>query len=181
VAISNYTTEYPVISSFGNTLFYLQSKNVYAEKSTNTGALVLSLLGIVFSLIFIQSLAHSIAEKYGSLTGVTFLIGVVLFLRISMYVFHDYINLRQFDLFDPAIYSSNMILNSLGDLLINTFLVSWVVLFIRKEIGDFNFISFKHTKLRWPADHTYFIRAGCRYFRVCFYYSEFNIRCANFI
>jgi hypothetical protein len=150
VAISNYTTEFPVISSFGNTLFYLQSKNLYAEKSTNSFAVLLSLLGIVFSLILIQSLAHSIAERYGSLTGVVFIIGVVFVLRTSMYIFHDFINLRQFDLFDPAIYSSNFILNSLGDLLINTFLVSWIVLFIRKEIGDFNFSLFRNTKLKWP-------------------------------
>ena len=41
------------------------------------------------------------------------------------------LNLRQFELFDPSIYSSSFVLKSLGDLLINSFLFCWIILFVR--------------------------------------------------
>jgi two-component system nitrogen regulation sensor histidine kinase NtrY len=45
------------------------------------------------------------------------------------YVFPGMLNLRQFELFDPTIYGSNLIQRSLGDLLLNSVFFCWFVLF----------------------------------------------------
>ena len=49
--------------------------------------------------------------------------------RLFMYTSQDFFSLRQFDLFDPAIYAVNNFNSSLGDLLINAILLCWIVLF----------------------------------------------------
>ena len=67
----------------------------------------------------------------------------VLLLRIASYYLPIPLNFRQLELFDPSIYASNFVLRSLGDLLINSFLFIWIVLFIRFHFrfhySDFNF------------------------------------------
>ena len=51
--------------------------------------------------------------------GVALLAGVVTILRLITYGFPDMLALRQFELFDPTIYGSSLVLSSLGDLLIH--------------------------------------------------------------
>ena len=70
---------------------------------------------------------------------------MVLLLRGLIYFFPAVLNLRQYELFDPSTYSSSLVLNSLGDLLINAFLFCWIVLFIRREVGDRRF-NINHKK-----------------------------------
>ncbi len=48
-------------------------------------------------------------------------------------LFPDVLDLRQFELFDPAIYGSSFVLSSLGDLLINSLLFTWIVVFINRR------------------------------------------------
>jgi two-component system, NtrC family, nitrogen regulation sensor histidine kinase NtrY len=150
VAVSSNPNDTPITSVDGDVLFYLHGKSPVSTRSTDKLALVLTLLGIVFLLIFIHNFAHAVADRYTPLTGVVFLVVVVMALRSAMYVFPNLFNFRQFALFDPQIYSSNVILNSLGDLVINSFLLCWIIMFIRKEIGDHTFRRFRNTIWHWP-------------------------------
>jgi signal transduction histidine kinase len=59
----------------------------------------------------------------------------VLAMRLIVYGFPEILALRQFELFDPAIYGSSFILSSLGDLLINALLLCWVITFINRRIN----------------------------------------------
>jgi hypothetical protein len=68
---------------------------------------------------------------------------------VVTYSFPDILHLRQYELFDPTIYSSNFILRSLGDLLINALLFCWIVLFVRQEMGEYTFPLFKKGWKRW--------------------------------
>ncbi len=114
--ITQHTTEFPVNNSFGETLFYLEKKepaNLYVGNWIS-GVFILTCL--LLFLIVLHNLAHSISEKYGSVKGIVFLIVSVLLLRSVVYFFPSFFNLRQFELFDPTIYSSSFVLNSLGDL-----------------------------------------------------------------
>ena len=139
VNISAAQTDYPVNSITGKTLFYLQSKFNAENQSTNWLTITLNIIAVILLLIMLHNAAHYFSITYGYLTGIIFLICMVLFLRSLTYAFPTVLNLRQYDLFDPVIYSSNAVLNSLGDLLINAFLFCWVVLFIRREASEKRF------------------------------------------
>ncbi len=141
VNISASQTDYPVKSITGKTLFYLQAKFVAEKEDANWVTVALNIIAIILLLIIVHNAAHYFSTTYGYLKGILFLIGMALFLRSIVYFFPGLLSLRQYELFDPGIYSSSIILNSLGDLLINAFLFCWIVLFIRREVGErrFNF------------------------------------------
>lgn len=128
---------YPVHSINGQVLFYLEKKPGYNAATSNPLLLVMALIGVLLLLVVIHNVAHAITMRFGSVVGIVFLVVVILFLRGLIYAFPSLLNLRQYRLFDPTIYSASYILRSLGDLLINSFLLCWVALFIRREIGEY--------------------------------------------
>jgi len=137
VRITSTPTEFPVRSSFGATLFYLAKKPGYHAASHVWQIPVIFLIGVLLVLVIIHNIAHSIREQWGAAWGIGFLISVIGLLRMATYAFPGVLNLRQFELFDPTIYSSSIILSSLGDLIINAFLFCWIILFIKREISEF--------------------------------------------
>jgi two-component system, NtrC family, nitrogen regulation sensor histidine kinase NtrY len=144
-----YETDYPVKSMYGQTLFYLQPKQYINNVNNNGLILTLTLAGIILVLLFIHNIAQAIADRYDYFIGIGFLIFTVAFLRALTYIFPSLINARQYELFDPSIYSSNFILSSLGDLLINSFLICWIVLFTRKVLENKNLNKYKDTRWHW--------------------------------
>ncbi|MEP6949862.1 MAG: ATP-binding protein [Ginsengibacter sp.] len=126
----------------GETLFYIKQINTIAS-SDNVFSLLLRILAAVLVLFFIHKLAKFYFERKGFWISFLILIIPVLLLRIASYYLPIPLNFRQLELFDPSIYASNFVLPSLGDLLINSFLFIWIVLFIRFHFrfnsSDFNF------------------------------------------
>ncbi|MDQ6763508.1 MAG: HAMP domain-containing histidine kinase [Bacteroidota bacterium] len=115
----------------GKVLFYLKQVEKAAAAPDNTISLWLRVLAAILVLSFIHKLAKFYVERKGFWIGLTILILSVLALRIASYFLPIPLNFRQLELFDPAIYGSNMVFSSLGDLLINSLLFIWIVLFIR--------------------------------------------------
>lgn len=107
--------------------------------------------GHIFLLLYIHHAAHTIATHFGIWEGVLFLIFIIILIRGASYYFPGILNLRQFELFDPAIYSSSFVLSSLGDLFINSALFCWIVLFINRRIPEHPVHPFKHAWLNWVA------------------------------
>jgi two-component system nitrogen regulation sensor histidine kinase NtrY len=130
-------TDFPVRDIRGEILFYLQKKPGYHAPAHNWPIPCVILLGTLLLLIIIHNIAHSIRENWGAPWGIGFLITIIILMRFLIYASPGLLNLRQFELFDPAIYGSSIILNSLGDLVINAFLFCWIVLFIRRELSDY--------------------------------------------
>ncbi len=130
-------TDFPVRDIRGETLFYLQKKPGYHAPAHNWPIPFVILLGTLLLLIIIHNIAHSIRENWGVAWGIGFLIAIITLMRFLIYASPGLLNLRQFELFDPTIYGSSIILNSLGDLVINAFLFCWIVLFIRRELSDY--------------------------------------------
>ena len=126
----------PVKSIEGKTLFYLFEKAGNAVPKNNMVAVWLRILAALFVLLFIHLLALNIATKKGLLKALLFLIPLVLILRSLSYYFPIPLNFRQFDLFDPSIYGANIILRSLGDLLINAGLFTWIILFLHTQLHE---------------------------------------------
>lgn len=149
VRISLSPTHFPVKNLDGETLFYLQKTESYHAAKYSLLLLLVVFTAVLVLLVIIHNMAHAIAEKYGRIAGTLFLVITVLLFRTIIYNFPEILHLRQYELFDPTIYSSNFVLRSLGDLLINALLFCWIVLFIRQEMGEYVFPLFKSLWKRW--------------------------------
>ncbi|HWB93305.1 MAG TPA: HAMP domain-containing sensor histidine kinase [Puia sp.] len=149
VQIVSNPTQFPVRDYRGETLFYLQTKPGYHAPAHNWPIPFLILLGTLLLLIITHNIAHSIRETWGAAWGISFLIVFIFVLRIVTYISPSILNLRQFELFDPTIYGSSVVLSSLGDLVINAFLFCWMILFIRRELSDYTIPQSVHRWKNW--------------------------------
>lgn len=138
--IASQPTSTAVKSVNGNTLFYLEKRSSTVIPQNNMVAVWLRILAALFILLFIHLFANYIAANRRLWKAVLFLGGTILILRVASYYFPIPLNFRQFELFDPAVYGSNLVLRSLGDLLINSLLFTWLVLFIRHQLQEKNIV-----------------------------------------
>ncbi len=154
VMISNSQTDFPVHSFSGKTVFYLQ-RNLKTSGSVpynNTWTIVLRMSALFFLLIFFHLRAETVSSKKGALKSIGLLTLFLLSLRLLIYFFPSVLNLRQFELFDPSIYGSNMVQRSLGDLLINAVFFCWIILFAwSKLLHRENLAASLPGKLRWAT------------------------------
>lgn len=141
--ISLSPTKYSIKNREGKILFYLHQLNNPLSHD-NSLAILLRILASVLILFFLHKLANYYVKKKGFWIGLLVLILPLLFLRILSYLFPIPLNFKNLELFDPSVYGANFILRSLGDLLINSILFIWIVLFIRYHFNfDFSKIKFK--------------------------------------
>ena len=136
--ISPIASTVSVRSVSGNHLFYLAEKSANTVTENNRVSVWFRIFAILLVLIFIHLLATDFAARHGLLKATFFLITLIIVLRLLSYYFSFPLNFRQFELFDPTIYGSSFILRSLGDLLINAVLFTWIVLFIHNQVYDKN-------------------------------------------
>jgi signal transduction histidine kinase len=139
--ISTNPTDGMVRSNDGAFLFSIVQAKPTLHPYNNPAEIICRLLAMLLLLIFIHLMAFYLVQKNFYL-GAGFLTVVVLLIRIATYYFPLPLNFRQFELFDPAIYSSNIIMRSLGDLLINSSLFLWIVLFARYYVQDQRTIAY---------------------------------------
>ncbi|MEO6220408.1 MAG: MFS domain-containing histidine kinase [Ginsengibacter sp.] len=132
----NYTvslvpTKWDIRGLNGKIIFYLNQLNEIKIIHNNVFSLWLRILAGILVLSFVHKLAKFYIKRKGFWIGFAVLLSCILILRIGSYFLPIPLNFRQFELFDPTIYGSNIVLRSLGDLLINSLLFIWIVLFIR--------------------------------------------------
>lgn len=148
--IAEQPTNVSVNSVDGKELFYLIKKAGTIIPKNNIVSVWFRILAIVFIMLFLHFCAVYISMHNRTWKAIVFLIVVVLGLRIISYYFPIPLNFRQFELFDPAIYGSNVVLRSLGDLLINAILFVWLILFIRQQLQDKKYIVAKRMHvIKW--------------------------------
>lgn len=151
VILSEEVTEFPVKALSGKTLFYFQKRVTGAIPYNSTLIIVLRLGGLLLLLLLVHLVAESLARRKISV-GVLFLALSLLAIRVAIYVFPFLLNLRQFELFDPTIYGSNLVQKSLGDLLINSIFFCWLILFTWYKVQNIkNFIDRLQKWIKWPA------------------------------
>ena len=149
VRLSDKKTDLQVKSSISNASFYLERRQ--EEETATIGWLTISFIvaGLLMLLYFFQQIAHDIAKEYGLWKAIMFLLAAVLIMRGTTYMFPGLFDLRRLELFDPTIYSSGVLQNSLGDLLINAFLFCWLTLFVRRESSGIYFLPDKNKYNQW--------------------------------
>lgn len=137
ILISNKKTSYPIKSSSGITLFYISRKPTSAIPYNDAGTVILRLLSLCFFFVFAHTLAESVARRENrQWLGVATLIVILVLFRLSIYFFPSVYEFRQFELFDPSFYANDSINRSLGDLLINSLLFSWITVFAWSQLGN---------------------------------------------
>ncbi|MFL5739262.1 MAG: sensor histidine kinase [Flavisolibacter sp.] len=135
ISIADHATSWPIRSSKKQPLFYIKEVTHTNLTRTDTVSFLLRLAALIFFLVYIHFVADGLTRKYRALYGIIFLTFVFLIFRLMLYRFPEILSFRQFSLFDPGIYASNNINASLGDLLINSILFCWIVLFSWFNIG----------------------------------------------
>ena len=137
----------PVFDRNGAYLFSLKNLNA-TNKSNDRLTIWLRILSVLPLLIFLHFAVVKLYEEKGFKTAVVFLISTLLIFRFITYYFLGLLQLRSFELFDPSIYGSDIILRSLGDLLINALLFLWVIDFIRNHLKRIDLHKKKFTVLQ---------------------------------
>ncbi|HEU4634432.1 MAG TPA: hypothetical protein VFS22_10625, partial [Flavisolibacter sp.] len=135
ISLSEAPTPYGIRSTDGSVLFYIKRVAHGNVGLTHTLTLIVRLCALILLLVYIHLLAESIVQRRRALYGIVFLAVVLLIIRVIFYVFPSIFSFRQFELFNPLIYASNFINRSLGDLLLNSIILCWIVLFTWYNIG----------------------------------------------
>ena len=130
-------------------IFLFSLKNINPGEKSNAKITVwLRIFSLIPLLLFLHFTSLQFVEKRGFMYALTFLTASLCALRFLSYYFFNILQLRSFELFDPSIYGSGLILRSLGDLLINASLFFWVISFIKNHIKQVTFLNTDFSKLK---------------------------------
>ncbi|GAA4308096.1 sensor histidine kinase [Compostibacter hankyongensis] len=126
----------PVHTVTGRTLFYLEHLPTRQMLQPSGISGILKMLATLCILIFVNLFAVFIGRRSNPWVGFFFLAAFLFLIRLISYVSVFPFAYRSYALFDPKIYASSNILQSLGDLFINVVLVFWLILYFRTQLGD---------------------------------------------
>lgn len=156
----------------GKDLFYIREKSGHIIYRNNPVAVAFQIAAILLILLFVQLCATFFALKRPLWKAVVILLVTVFLIRIIGFYFKVPVNFRQFELFDPSIYSSSSILRSLGDVLINSLFFVWIVLFLRYHLNE----SRVNIKLKSPYDKWIILGIGTILITIVTYAGSYMIR-----
>lgn len=113
--------------------FWLESKPSSTVFDQPTPVIIIRIVLLLLLAAWLHRFARRKAlEK--PMYGFFWLLGVIVVARVLSYLFPFPLYLRQFGLFDPAIYAASSVLRSLGDLLINLLLYVWLTWFLYRYV-----------------------------------------------
>ncbi len=135
ISVSITETKYPVKSLNNLPLFYIKELPHAKIYSKDVLTILLRVAALIFLLVYLHLTAESIVAKRRALYGIIFLTAAFIIFRLILYQFPELLSLRHFELFDPKIYAANNVNSSLGNLLINSILLCWLVLFSWYNVG----------------------------------------------
>jgi two-component system nitrogen regulation sensor histidine kinase NtrY len=119
----------PVKNIKGTTLFSLYVSGDEKGEDLNYVLLISQILFLLLLLFYINSAAVRLVKGRGFVTGFIFVAVAMLAVRIGMLEFDKYLELSKLDLFNPKFYASSFLTPSLGDLIIDTLLITWLIFF----------------------------------------------------
>lgn len=119
----------PVKNLNGDFMFCIYTASDVQEADINNLLLLaqLVLLGLVF--YYINKAARLIHSRLGFIAGFAVMLLLIALVRWGMIWFDQPSEFYKLDLFDPRYYGSSVITKSLGDLVLNSVLLTWVVIY----------------------------------------------------
>lgn len=146
-----------VRSIHGAPLFYLVQKAKPSNAKDNPISILFRIAAALLVLLFVHLCALYFSPRRRFIDTAIFFISVIVVLRILSYIFPIPFNMRQLELFDPTIYGSNFIMRSLGDLLINTALLTWIILFLNTQLQEKKIVL----RFTFPYQQWVILGGGC--------------------
>ncbi|MES2701777.1 MAG: ATP-binding protein [Bacteroidota bacterium] len=126
--------KYPIITSSGETVFYLHFLSTDIQKWVPDALLVLLLVGaLLVCLSWLHLMIIHLTGNRSSMAGFLMTLGVIVTLRVLLYSYGLPLNLGSLLFFSPQLYASSKYLSSFGDLFINTLCFLWLVMFITRH------------------------------------------------
>jgi signal transduction histidine kinase len=134
----------------GKQLFHIEEKISSTDFKNNIISVWLRLIATFLFFLFLHLYVSYVIANKKLYSGLLFLMITVITLRFISYFFPIPLNFRQFELFDPAVYGSSVVLRSLGDLLINSLLFLWIVTYLRYQLHIKNIqLRVKNNIVKW--------------------------------
>ncbi len=125
--ISNDTNALPIINSQRETLFKISQKEGHIYAGYDFFTILLRVLFVLALIMFLNRSAIDISRVHGARAALLLLVSVVGTMRIITYYFPFPFDFSRLSLFDPSVYASNAVHSSLGQLLVNSILLFWIV------------------------------------------------------
>ncbi len=133
-----------VKNAAGETLFGLYFSGKEADREVNFPLLLAQLVMLLLGTYYMRKLLHRALQQFGFAVAFVAMIVVLVAARAVMTVYELPQELYHSELFNPKYYASSAASGSLGELVINTLLLLWVVLFYL-----FHSPVAKHVKSVW--------------------------------
>ena len=130
-AVSTDSTAFHIHRIDGSDLFKIKLKEGKYNAPYDIATLGFRTLALIFLFFFFNTVATDIAVGSNFKNVFAGLILLTLLLRFITYRFPIPFNFSSIPLFDPAIYATDFLHRSLGDLLINSVLLFWLVSFYK--------------------------------------------------
>ncbi len=158
LSFSQTPTDYPIHWKDGQTLTWLKASAPLPIDRLSLRLILLFLLpAALLLLVEINRLATTLSHRYHPWIGLFFLFGCVLTLRLASIRFGWFDHLKSLPLFAHT-FEKQVANSSLGELLINIFLLLWFVVFFQKE--------FPLRPIRAPRKMAQTVLAGLYYFSI---------------
>ncbi len=123
------------------TSFHLLFPKIGLPSYSPDGVMILLLISAVLAtIVWFHLMTIYLTRKRSRWVGLGVTAVIILGVRILTYKYGMPFNLDSLTLFSPQLYASNAILKSLGDLLLNTLCLLWIVIFIIRHI-PYNFFE----------------------------------------
>lgn len=143
------TGSYPVVNTSGKTVFYLYfNPNTLPIWHPGTIFILLILSALLFTIFWLQAITTYYIRKNAFWRGLLVLLSVIVLFRTATYIYGLPFNLETLPIFRPQLYATSSWLSSLGQLLINSLLFLWLILFIPRH-ADYRYLE--RAKLMMPV------------------------------
>jgi signal transduction histidine kinase len=136
----------PVKNNKGETLFGLYLSGEAVGKDVSYIVLIAQLVALLLAAYYLKLMVHKLLVRNGFAIAIMVLTFTLVVTRALMIAYNIPKELYQLDIFNPKYYASSAFNGSLGDLVINSFLVMWLVFFYvrhyptskKSQAGAFN-------------------------------------------
>ncbi len=132
-AISSDSTAFHVHSIDGKDLFKIKLKDEKYIADYDIFTILLRTFAILFLFFYLHVIATDVSSEKKIKEGFGLLVLLTLLIRLITYSIPFPFDFSRIALFDPAIYASNFLHPSLGDLLINSLILFWLVSFYKSH------------------------------------------------
>ncbi|QEC58276.1 sensor histidine kinase [Flavisolibacter ginsenosidimutans] len=135
ITIAELPTEFAVRSVSGPVLFYITQASGQNGNNTDAVTFLLRMFSLLLVLVYLHLVVETVRRKRGAVTAVFVLALILASCRLLLFFFPGLLSLRQISLFDPTNYASDSFNRSLGDLLITSLFLCWLMLFAWSSLG----------------------------------------------